>query len=260
MPAPRLAAWLDSYRLGLKEALHRGAADGFRLLEANAARGELDPRQFGASARRHLLRYTADLGTELAALSLDFPDLGLADPRHGDERLDQLRRTLQMCADLRVRRAAVTLAGFQQSQTLPLAREALATVADWADRAGVTVTVRTGADDPAKAAEFIRARNCPALRLGLDTAGPTTNLRTVAALADLAALVQCRDVRRIGGQVEEVPFGAGEVDFVGWLAALEEGGYDDPLVVRRDAPEAGIDALRQGREHIASLLRSAARP
>jgi len=252
MSTARLAAWLDSYRAPLKDALQAAVADGYHLLEANAARGEFDPRELGTSARRHLSRYVRNLGAELTALSIEWPGLGLADPRRADQRVDQLRRVLELCADLRVRHAGVSLSGFDHPKVAPLAQELLGVVGDLADRFGVDVVVHGGQPPSDALVQSIRAAQCPSLQIGVDTGHLVAGVEAVERYAALVGSVRLRDVRPAGAQVEEVPFGQGRVDFPALLARLEGGGYGGPFVVRRDQP--GIDAMRQGREYIASLI------
>lgn len=253
MSSGRLSAWLDSYRLGLRDALQCAVGQGYRFVQANAARGELEAREFSRSARRHLRKYLQDLGLQLDALSADYPGLGLADPRHADARINHLKHVLELCADLHVRRAAVSLSGFDDQRTAPLARELLGIVADLSDRCGVTTSVLDPAATPESSARLVRSVGCAGLRLALDTAHLSPTLAAAGQYADLVGVVYLRDIHRRGEHVEEVPFGQGEVDFPSLLAGLDAGGSDASLVVRRDA-EAGVDALREAREYMLALL------
>ncbi|MGH6961400.1 MAG: sugar phosphate isomerase/epimerase family protein [Dongiaceae bacterium] len=261
----RLAAWLDSYRRDLKQSLHAAADDGFRLLHASSLRPELDPRELGASARRHLARYLRDLGLGLDAIAAEFAGPGLTDLEHADQRLDHLRRTLELCADLKVAGAATRICGLTDDKSRPLALELLKAVADLADRFGLPVTIHCGPDDPAEAAQAIRQLGSPDVRLGLDSGFLEVDVERTAAepgrvgpvylrQPELVGGVYLRDVRRRRGQIEEVPYGHGDVDFATLLAALAAAGYGGALVLRRDSAGAGVDALRQGREYILSLL------
>lgn len=247
------AAWLDSYRQDLKTALQTAAGDGFRELHANTARGELNPRAFSSSARRHLARSLRDLGVRLDALAVEFPGLGLADPQDAEQRLDQLRHTLALCSDLQVRRATATLSGFHDEKSRDLAREVLGAAANLADRAGVALAIHAGADEPALVGEQLRRLDCPALSLAFDAARAPAACGSSGGLTDLMGVVYLRDIRRRGAHLEEVPFGQGEVDFPRLLATLAECPAPPVLVVRRDVP-GGVDAMRQGREYIRSLL------
>lgn len=251
MSLPDAAAWLESYRLPLRDALHAAAADGFRLLEANAARGELRPRDFPRSARRDLTRLLAHLGTGLVAISLDYPGAGLADPAAADARADELAHTLALCRDLGVRRAGVKLAGLADPDRAGLAREMLAQAADLANRYEVQLAVHPGPEDTAAAAAAVRTLDCPNLGLALDTAQPLS----AAALA-AAGAVYLRDVQSVGGRIEEVPFGQGTVDLRTLLARLDQADYRGWLSVRRTAANLAPDEMRRGREYVAGLIRA----
>lgn len=253
MPAVAPAAWLESYRHDLKDALAAAQADGFRHVTLSTIRPDLDLHDFGATARRHFAKHLRDRGLTLDALSTPWAGRGLTDPRHVEQRLAHLEATLKLCADLGVRRVTTPLAGLDGEQPDPLAAEALRAVADRADRIGVRVALAPVAAEPGCAANHLRRIGCPGLRLALDTAasaGPADAIR----LAGLVELVQLRDVRRMGERIEEVEFGEGEVDFARVLGVLAEAGCDGPLVIRREAAGASVDALRRGREYIESLL------
>jgi sugar phosphate isomerase/epimerase len=248
-----VAAWVDSYRQRLKSALQSASTDGFRTVQAGAT-GELEPRELSRSAARHLTRYLRDLGLNLDALAVEFPGLGLADRQSADQRVDELRRTLALCAELRVPTAATRVCGFADESSRSLAEEMLGAVADLADRYGVAVAIQPGRDDPALLAGRLRSLDCPKLRIALDSGTGPLAPDCPTELAGLVGLVHLRDVRRTGGRVEEVPYGEGEVDFAALLGRLAEGGYAGALTIRRDAAAAGIDAMRQGRDYIEALL------
>lgn len=251
-----LTAWLDSYRQDLKTALHRAAGDGFRLAQPNATRDELDPRGFGGSARRHLRRTLQNLGLAFDAVGAEYPGAGLAEPALAERHLEHLRGTLELCRDLGVPRVVTNLTGLGEDARRPLAVELLRAVADLSDRSGVSVAVRSVGDDAALLAEQVRETGCPSLRVAVDTARLRPTSANAAAFVDLVGAVGLRDVRELDGRmIEEVDFGQGTTDFPAFFAWLEQCGYDGTLAIRRDAADAGVDALRQGREHIASLLR-----
>lgn len=252
------AAWLDSYRRSLRDSLSAARADGFHSIVASTTQPDLNPRDFGDTARRHLAKHLRDLGLGLGALATPWPGRGLADPALGDERLAHFRQSLELCAALKVDCLTATLAGLGGEQPDPLALEALRAVADLADRTGVGVALHSPGDDSLRAAAQIRALGCPGVQLALDTAGTPIRATSAAPLAGCIGMAQLRDVRRGGERVEEVEFGQGDVDFAQFLAMLAETGCSGPLTVRRDG-DAGVDALRRGRDYIESLLARAPR-
>jgi sugar phosphate isomerase/epimerase len=248
---PRLAAWLPSYGADLRVALEQARAQRYRAVHASTA--IIAAREFPRSARRHLQKFLGDLGVELGALAVDFPGLGVADPQRGQERLDQVRATLELAAELGVPRAAVALGGLHDPRSQGLAREALQQVAELADRVGVQTSIRNPLDPPAVLLEALGAVGCPYLSVALDTAAAGALAAVGPAAAERVGTVYLRDVRQAGERVEEVPFGQGEVDFTRLLANLATARGELPLVVRHDGA-GGVDALRHGREYMDSLL------
>lgn len=252
MAAAELAAWLDSYGVVLRDSLRVAASQGYRLARANTASGELDPRAFTDSARRHLRKYLRDIGLQLDGLSLHYAGAGLADAATAAERLARLKGTLELCAALDVRHAGVSLGGFDDPRSAGLAREMVGEVADLADRIGVRTAILVPAGAWESAGAHVRRLGCPALRLAVDTAAlPSAD--ALAAAADLLGDVHLRDVRPVGERVEEVPFGQGVVDFRALLAQVAAGPTDARLIVRHDGA-GGVDALRQGREYMESMI------
>lgn len=248
------SAWLDFYRRDLKSALGAASNDGFQVVEPNTAGSEFDPDQFGASARRHFGRYLESLGIRLGGLSLVYPGRGLSEPEQAERRLQRLKQTLDLCVGLGVQTATVNLDGLDDQRTSPLATDILAAAADQADRAGVRLAVLGGRDDPRRTIEAIEALRCPALGVALDT-GRTPRPDFLTLGQGAIAAVQLRDVRPAGEGYEDVEFGAGEVDFSGWLEQLRGHAYHGQLTVRRASGTADVDALRRAREYLDARLR-----
>jgi len=249
MPPIRLAAWLDSYGVGLRTALETAARQGYRTVQASAIAGELRPREFSRSGRRHLRKFLKDLGLQLDACAANYPGAGLCDSAHADQRLAEFRDTLALCADLGAPRAGVTLGSLAAADETPLAREMLANVAEMASHFGITTAIHDQASPLPAAADEVRRLGCEHLRVAFDAAQSVADPVDPALGADTLGTIYLRDVRRQGDAFEEVPYGRGEVD-LRTLATLPDviSGHA-ALVLRRD-PTAGVDALRQGREYI----------
>lgn len=247
-----LAAWTGAYPLNLRESLETAADQGYRLIHAPTTTGDLRPREFDRSARRHLRKCLSDLGLHLSGLAVLHPGRGLADPAHADERFATLRDTLALAVDLAVPQVAVRLGGFDDPRTHPLAEELLTAAADLSERFGVDVAVNPAADSPADLADRVRVLGTPRVGVAIDTAG-LSPAADVAPLADRLTLTYLRDGRRGPAGFEETPLGQGDVDFRSLLAQLEAAPRRPALVVRHDGP-GGVDALQRGREYMGSLI------
>lgn len=248
-----LSAWLDSYRVPLREALDRCRADGFGLIVPNTAASELDPLSMGQTARRHFSKHLQSIGLRIRSLATEFAGAGLSDTAHGERRLEHLRASLELARDLGAMRATVKIAGLADDRLHAMAGAMLAEAADLSDRTGVTISVHGTTGDLEPLLRRIVELNCPTLRLALDSAAvcaaPQLAQSAVERLGDLFL----RDGRMHGELFEETPFGNGDVDFARILSAAESNEIETIGIVRRDTP-GSVDALRRGREYISSLM------
>lgn len=188
------------------------------------------------------------------SLAAWFPGAGLTDPRNADERLNTLRETLELARDLRVDRAIAPFVSGADESGQAFTANILAEAADLADRVGVTLVLQDRGTTSAVLAEQVRKLHCPQLRVGVDSAIATP--RDLTKLQGLVGAAHLRDGRRSGAEIEETTLGGGDIDIPAILAALEQAEYRGAFVIRRDSESAPVDALRAGREYVASLLRN----
>ncbi|MBL8880930.1 MAG: sugar phosphate isomerase/epimerase [Phycisphaerales bacterium] len=248
-----LSAWLDYYRVPLRDALDCCRSDGFRLIVPNTAAPELDPVAMGRTARRHLAKHLQSIGLRIPSLATEFSGNGLADSTYSDRRLDHLRSALELARDLSASRASVRIAGLADERSSSLANEMLAHAAELSDRTGIILSVHGSTRDTKPLIQQIRQLNCPTLRLALDTAAVCATSQTGLGSIDCLGELFLRDGRLHGDHFEETAFGSGEVDFAQVLSAAESSEVETVAVIRRDTP-SGVDALRRGREYISSVL------
>lgn len=246
------AIQLDSYAADLKSALQAAARDQFGWVVPNVASSDFDPAEFGASARRHFRRYLENLGLRLDSLRLQFEGAGLADPAQMERRIARWRHCLELCRDLGVRRAGLTVGGFANESAQASTDEVLKLLADDADRSELQVAILTD-DDPAVVGKAIQAIGCPGLAIGLDTSR-TPSPAQLSRATPIGA-VTIRDARPLGSGFEEACPGEGVVDFPAWLDWLEQAEYQGPLTHWRANLRGDVDGLRRGREYVERLQR-----
>lgn len=252
--AEHISAWLDSYRLSVKDALAAASAAGYRLVQPSALDPDLDPTRLSRTGRRHFNHVLSSLGLRADALGVVFPAGGLADPSRADERLERLRAALELCADLGVTTAVTSMAGLDDPRRAALARESLDAVAGFADRCNVRVSLLTPGSEAPKLAEELKRLGSPQLTVGLDTAALPPGADPSELLTLGVGELHLRDVRRAGEQFEETEFGSGDVDLRRLLRTLQECEYRGGIAIRRDRAADPVDALRAGRQYVRSLL------
>lgn len=255
----------DDLRLPVKAGLRQALDLGFGAVEIGAASDEVNPRTLSASGRRHLGLHVRNLGLALAALGADPANARRLDEGNIDERAARARAVLEMAGDAGA--PAVTLAlgpliDPATGQPFGPVREILDFLADRADRVGVTLALRSAGDDPRQVAKLLSAIACPALRICVDPASLVIAghdpAETVVALAGHVGLSHAHDASRaaaLGGGQETV-LGRGEVDFAGYLRALDEAGYAGPHIVRRTDSVNPVADLAASKEFVESLTRS----
>ena len=250
----RLAVWLDSYRSDTKTALKQAARQGFRVVQANTLAGELNPATLTDSGRRHLLRYLRDLGLTLDVAAASFPGAGLADPACADQRMEHVRRTIELCRAIGINQTVVTLPGVGSAES-GVAAGVVLELADLADRTGVNIALSDDQSEFSDLAQRLGEIGCRELGIALDTGATAGKDLRLTESADLVAGLYLRDTRRRGAALEEVEHGQGEVDFRGLLAALAAVERPIHAAIRRDDPRVEVDALRAGREYMEMLLK-----
>ena len=256
----------DSFGLPPKDALAHAAKLGFRGAQIDATAGDLDPSSLSRTGRRHVVRYTADLGLSLAALGGAFRRGHLADPAGLDERLDKLVHIMELARE--VGAPAVTArigsnggGATAAEQQRRCAVEALRYLAERSDILGVTLAVETAGTPPATLAEILTEVGSPLVCACYDPAEVVIRggdaIAGVAALADRIAVAHVRDAT--GGHDDrpghEMPFGEGQIDFRAYLAALEQAGDRGLPLLRRHHAARPAEELAAGKVWIESLTR-----
>lgn len=242
----RIGVWLDSYGTDIRDALRAAAADGFSDVHVSAIGGPLAAQELSQSGRRHLAKTIAGQGLRLDGLGLDFQGDGLADPARAEQRLEHLRRTVALAAQLAASRVVVRVGGFAADAPGDVTRQVLQEAADTADRSGVVVAVLAAGGRTAQAAPHIRAVGCPGLMVALDTLDMLEITDVESVVGDGLGCVCVRDARRRGSAVEEAPFGSGDVDFDRLLAWMDQCPNAGPPVVRAASGPQAAALLRQG--------------
>ena len=251
------------FGLGSKAALGRAAALDFRAVELPAARGELAPDNLSPSGRRHLARFARGLGLELSALSAELHGLLLTNPRTVQERIERTCQVIDLAADLGV---AVVVAGAgalthpESSEPSPLAVEALVRIGEYADRRGVSYSLRPTREGGERLLRVLDTLRCPSIGICLDPAALVmagqNPLASVDRLIEHVRMTHVRDATAgmpdCAGQ--ETRLGEGDVDLTGVLAALGAGDYAGPYIVRRTSSSDPTRDLSDARETLRHLL------
>lgn len=251
MKYQRLGIDVDDLRMSVKEGLRAAAEMSFGAVELGAAHGDIAPGNLSASGRRHLSHFVRSMGLEFSALTADFPQLRLTDPRCAGERVDRTIEILSLARDLGVGVVAAGVGALthpDSGEPSPLAVEGLSRIGECAEARGVVYAVRPAHDSAERLASVFKSIGCPALRVCLDPAAMVMSgvnpLSLLLRFPDRIALVHARDATMGSGtrMGHETRLGEGDVDFSALIEALREIDYHAAHIIRRtDSTQPAVD-------------------
>jgi L-ribulose-5-phosphate 3-epimerase len=231
---------LESLGLPLRRALREAQRLGVRGVQADAA-GDLSPHTLsrsGRSAFRHLLR---SHNLELTALGCPLRR-GLDSPEDQQQRIDHTEAVLGLSVDLGARIAIVQPGRVPEKADdphAPLLTEALRVLGRHGDRIGAVLALETGLESGAVLGAFLDRFDTGGLGVNLDPAnllmGGFDPYESARALRGRVVHANAKDARVTGASrtAQEVPLGHGDIDWMRYLAALEEIEYRGWLTVER---------------------------
>ncbi len=238
---------VESTGLNLRPALLAAARVGAHGVQVSAA-GELGPDALTDTGRREFRNLLRGHDLELAALTVPVRR-GLDVAEDLQPRIDRVRKSMQLAFDLGAGRVVVACPKLPDDPATPraqLMRESLSALGAFGDRIGCFVALEIGFDPAAKVKEYLATFDTGSLKVTYDPANfllhghdPLANLMP---LAGLLGHVHARDARSAGLSrgLQEVPVGAGDIDWMALTATLQVLEFDGFLAVKR---EQGDDKL-----------------
>jgi L-ribulose-5-phosphate 3-epimerase len=254
---------LEALGLPLRRALREAQRLGVRGVQADAA-GDLSPHtlsQTGRSAFRHLL---GSHNLELTALGCPLRR-GLDSPEDQQQRIDHTQAVLHLSLDLGARIAIVQAGRVPENADDPRAAfltEALQVLGRHGDRIGAVLALETGLESGAVLASFLDRFDTGGLGVNLDPAnllmGGFDPYESARALRGRVVHSNAKDVRVSGASrtAQEVPLGRGDIDWMRYLAALEEIEYRGWLTVERAGGDNRVADVAAGIGFLARLMES----
>ncbi len=264
MQRPRLGLATEDLGLAPKAGLQSAARLGYRAVELAATHGDVDPANLSQSGARHLRRYVDGLGLELAALGGQLGASGFSDPATVDARIDRTRQILELAARLRVPVVTTSLGavpGDADNRGRQRIVEALGALAEHADRTSTFLALGTGETAPADLRALLDEIGCPLVRVCYDPDGLLIHghdaLAGVRELGEHIIASHLRDATPGGPAAagREVRMGTGQLDLLGYLAALEGGQYSGLQIVRRTDAVDPLADIAAARDYLEKLLR-----
>ena len=241
----RIGVRLESLGLPLRQAISAASRLAVAGVQVDAA-GDLSPANLSQTGRRefrHLLR-SHDL--EVTALGCPLRH-GLDTAADQQPRIEHVKSVLTLSYDLGPRRVIVEAGQVPDEKDLENNRcmtEALTELGRHADKTGTTLALETGLESGEVLAGFLDRFDTGGLGANLDPANLLAHgfapFEAARALNRRVVHVHAKDARRGGASraALEVPLGHGDIDWLQFLAVLEEIDYRGWLTVER---EGGAD-------------------
>jgi sugar phosphate isomerase/epimerase len=259
MNPQRIGVRLESLGLPLRRALAAAARMGVSGVQVDAV-GDLAPNNLSQSGRREFRHLLRAHNVEITAVGCPLRH-GLDEPKDQQPRLEHVLKVLTLSYDLGPGVVTVQVGGVPEQPESDRGRvldESLRALAQHGDRTGATLALETGLQSGAVLAANLRRFDTAALSANLDPANLLLHgfdpYQATRELHGLVRHVQAKDTRRASANcaAQEVPLGQGDVDWMQFLATLEEIEYRGWITVARASGEnrlaevaSGVDLLRR---------------
>ncbi len=272
---------LDSFRCGMDEAMRKAKALGADGFQVNAHTGDMAPENLSAAKRKEFLDMAKSNGLRVSAICGDM-GFGFWRPEKNPDLVEKSKRILDLAGDWETCVVTTHIGVVPEDSSHPRYRcmqEACYQLAEYADAHKAHFAVETGPETAATLKGFLDSLGSRGVAVNLDPANLVmvtgddpvkavytlrdyivhTHAKDGRKLLDVGAeavygLADVEDVIQEGKAFEELPLGAGDVDWKGYLRALDEIGYKGFLTIEREVgedPSADIGlAVRFLREHI----------
>lgn len=243
----------ESTNLSVRQALVAAARMGARGVEVSGV-GALAPDALTETGRREFRNLLRSFDLDLAALNVPVRrGLDVADDLQ--PRLDRVRKSMQLAFDLGAGKVVVACPQLPADAAEPranLMRESLSALGSYGDRIGCVVALEVGYDAADKVRDYLATFDTGSLKVTFDPANFLLHghdpLKSLPPLAGLIGHVHARDARSAGLSrgLQEVPVGAGDVDWMAFTATLQILEFGGFVVVKRDGGEDKLADVTNG--------------
>lgn len=259
---------LDSFKMDTIAAIEKCAKLGAKGLQMYATTGQFSPEELTASKRKELLDVVKSNGLIFSALCGDLGQ-GFGNKDKNPMLIEKSKRILELAKDLETDIITTHIGVIPQDKNherYKIMQEACYTLSRFADQLDAHFAIETGPEIAVVLKEFLDGLHSKGVAVNLDPANfvmvtGDDPVKAVYTLKDYIVHTHAKDGRRlmvkdpeiIYGLIEEellsgrsfieLPLGEGDVDFDGYLKALDDIGYKGFLTIERevgDDPEKDI--------------------
>ena len=255
----KIGVRLESLGLTVREGLPKLARLGVGGVQIDAI-GDLAPDRLTETGKRELKNLLRTYALDLTALTCPLRR-SLDDAENQQARVEYIRKAMALAFELGPRIVVVPcprLPGESEPARADLLRLALDDLGRYGDRIGTVLALEIGFDSPEAMRDYLNTFDVGSLKVNYDPANLLLNgfdpVKGVIPLHRHIVHTQARDGRpaTVSGAAREVPLGAGDVDWLSYIATLASVDYRGWLTIRR---ETGDEKLKDMEAAIAFLKR-----
>ncbi|GIP58455.1 sugar phosphate isomerase/epimerase family protein [Paenibacillus woosongensis] len=282
----KIGVIVDSFGVGVMEGLKKAKEVGAEGVQIYAVSGEMDPAALTPAKRKELRSYIDGLGLEISALCGDLAGHGFQDADANPAKIEKSKRILDLAVELGTS-VVTTHIGIvpddRNGHIYHAMQEACEELGIYAKSMNAYFAIETGPEPAAHLKSFLDTLSTNGVSVNFDPANMVMvtgddPVEGVKLLKDYLVHTHVKDGRRFrpvdpkevygylgydemthekiaemassGAAFEELPLGAGAVDFPAYFAALQEIGYKGYLTIEREVGDNPAEDIRKAVEFI----------
>ncbi|HLW66620.1 MAG TPA: sugar phosphate isomerase/epimerase family protein [Gemmataceae bacterium] len=257
----RLGIRLESLGLPLRAALNEVSRLGVAGVQVDAV-GDLAAERLSQTGRREFRHLLRSLSLEVTALGCPLRH-SLDTAENQQPRIEYVCKTLALSYDLGAK--IVIVDGPKAPQAAEprgqLLREALNAIGSFGDRTGAALALETGLDSGETLAGYLATFDTGSLGVNYDPANMLLNgfdpIENLTPLRQWLKHVHARDAQkaRVSKTAQETALGAGDIDWMTFVAMLETMEYRGWLVLERETGQNRLADVSNGVKFLRRFLR-----
>ncbi len=269
---------IDSFRTDITTAVKKAASVGAQGIQVYATHGEMSPESMTAAKISEFKKLVADNGLKISALCGDLGGGGFCFADRNPEKIEKSKRIIDLAKELDTNVVTTHIGVVPEDKNndrYKVMQEACFELSRYADGIGAHFAIETGPETSAILKEFLDSLGSTGVGVNLDPAnlvmvtgddpaGAVYNLQKyiVHTHAKDGKQIFFKDPEIVYGLKKdviitedsfiEVPLGEGQVDWVKYLAALEDIGYKGFLTIEREVGDDPEKDIRKAVEFLKS--------
>ncbi|MBO5230369.1 MAG: sugar phosphate isomerase/epimerase [Clostridia bacterium] len=269
---------IDSFRTDITTAVKKAASVGAQGIQVYATHGEMSPESMTAAKISEFKKLVADNGLKISALCGDLGGGGFSFADRNPEKIEKSKRIIDLAKELDTNVVTTHIGVVPEDKShdrYKVMQEACFELSRYADEIGAHFAIETGPETSAILKEFLDSLGSTGVGVNLDPAnlvmvtgddpaGAVYNLQKyiVHTHAKDGKQIFFKDPEIVYGLKKdviitedsfiEVPLGEGQVDWVKYLAALEDIGYKGFLTIEREVGDDPEKDIRKAVEFLKS--------